>query len=125
MTSSVPEVDIEPSGVFKYILLKLTISDQGKNEEKTLVRGYAKCNYHVDVNDLVTDELNKLKEKGSFNEWKTQVLGGGRIIHDPANKNIKVYGYSQAYGKAEHAVTVELLKKVYPDYDISWSDEGY
>jgi len=31
----------------------------------------------------------------------------------------------QGFGKADHEVTVGLLKNKYPDYNISWSDEGY
>ncbi|XP_014239771.1 sex-regulated protein janus-A-like [Cimex lectularius] len=54
-----------------------------------------------------------------------ECLGGGRIMHDPAKKNIKVYGYSQGFGKADHQITVSILKTVYKDYEITWSDEGY
>lgn len=31
----------------------------------------------------------------------------------------------QGFGKADHEVTVSLLKKKYTDYHVSWSDEGY
>jgi phosphohistidine phosphatase len=31
----------------------------------------------------------------------------------------------QGFGKADHEVTVGLLKNKYPDYSISWNDEGY
>jgi phosphohistidine phosphatase len=31
----------------------------------------------------------------------------------------------QGFGKADHEVTVGLLKKKYPDYSVSWNDEGY
>ncbi len=48
-----------------------------------------------------------------------------RIIHKPAEKYIKVYGYSMGFGKADHARTVEKIKVKYPDYRIEWSDEGY
>ncbi|KAF5302690.1 hypothetical protein FQR65_LT08432 [Abscondita terminalis] len=121
--SKVPEVDIDASGVFKYILMELR--GASADEKKLLVRGYAVGNYHADINDMVTEEFTKLQEKGELPKWNTKVLGGGRIIHDSSNKTIKVYGYSQAYGKADHATTVELLRKVYDDYNISWSDEGY
>lgn len=33
--------------------------------------------------------------------------------------------YFQGFGKADHEVTVGLLKKKYPDYTITWSDDGY
>ncbi|KAK4883431.1 hypothetical protein RN001_006750 [Aquatica leii] len=121
--TNVPEVDIDASGVFKYILLELR--GASADDKKKLVRGYAICNYHVDINDMVTDELKKVMGKGDSPKWSTKVLGGGRIIHDSSNKTIKVYGYSQAYGKADHATTVEMLRTIYDDYNISWSDEGY
>jgi phosphohistidine phosphatase len=31
----------------------------------------------------------------------------------------------QGFGKADHEVTVGLLKKKFADYSISFSDEGY
>ncbi|XP_021933695.1 14 kDa phosphohistidine phosphatase-like isoform X3 [Zootermopsis nevadensis] len=55
----------------------------------------------------------------------SECIGGGRIKHDAAAKKILVYGYSQGFGKADHEVTVSLLKKKYTDYNISWSDAGY
>lgn len=33
--------------------------------------------------------------------------------------------YPQGYGKADHEMTVSILKKTYPHYSITWSDEGY
>ncbi|XP_022900029.1 14 kDa phosphohistidine phosphatase-like [Onthophagus taurus] len=125
-SSSIPDVSIDPEGVFKYILIKLTVQkSDGNSETKEIVRGYAECPYHSDINDKVTDQLQKLKVDGSIKEWKSKVLGGGRIDHNAAGKSIKVYGYSQGYGKADHEVAVGLIKKVYPNYDVTWSDEGY
>ena len=54
-----------------------------------------------------------------------QCLGGGRIEHRPQDKYLKVYGYSVGFGKADHTKAVDLLKEVYPNYNIEWSDEGY
>lgn len=62
-----------------------------------------------------------------------------RITNWTLNFNvIKVYFYhtirinelilfkiSQGFGKADHEVSVSILKKKYPDYNITWSDEGY
>lgn len=31
----------------------------------------------------------------------------------------------QGFGRADHAVTTEKLKAEYPDYEITWADEGY
>ena len=46
-------------------------------------------------------------------------------MHKPEEKSIEVFGYSQGYGKADHSISVDILKKKYKDYKISWSDEGY
>lgn len=41
------DVDIDPSGVFKYILLKvISPNSEGVVEDKLIVRGYADCSYH-------------------------------------------------------------------------------
>lgn len=124
--SNVADVDIDPSGVFKYILIKLTVpNSDGKLEEKNIVRGYASCPYHADINDKVTEELQTLKVSKAIRDWRSKVLGGGRIEHDSVSKALKVYGYSQGYGKADHSVTVDVLKTKYPDYVVSWTDDGY
>ncbi|XP_012288283.1 14 kDa phosphohistidine phosphatase-like [Orussus abietinus] len=75
------------------------------------------------IPDIYDEVGEQLKKFGSGLD--TECLGGGRIDHDAAKKNIKVYGYSQGFGKADHRVSVGLLKKKYPDYEITWSDEGY
>lgn len=31
----------------------------------------------------------------------------------------------QGFGRADHAVTTEKLRAEYPDYEITWADEGY
>ena len=51
--------------------------------------------------------------------------GGGRIEHDEAQKKISVYGYSQGYGRADHTLTVKILEQEFPDYSITWTNEGY
>lgn len=122
----IKDVDIDPDGVFKYILIKVSSpKNDGKLEDKLIVRGYAECPYHADINDKVTSELQKLKSSKAIDKWRSKVLGGGRIQHDADVKKILVYGYSQGYGKADHQLTVDILKKVYPDYNISFSNEGY
>lgn len=46
----VPEVDIDPSGKFKYILVKIYGQDSKDSPElsKTVVRGYKDCGYHCE-----------------------------------------------------------------------------
>lgn len=38
-----------------------------------------------------------------------------------------IYGYSQGYGRADHALTKEILENsgIYEDYTITWTNEGY
>lgn len=31
----------------------------------------------------------------------------------------------QGYGRANHAETTEKLKEKYPDYEVTWDNEGY
>uniref|UniRef100_A0A8B9G0M1 14 kDa phosphohistidine phosphatase n=1 Tax=Amazona collaria TaxID=241587 RepID=A0A8B9G0M1_9PSIT len=54
-----------------------------------------------------------------------ECLGGGRLDHRPQERKIHVYGYSVGFGRADHSVTTEKLKAEYPDYKITWADEGY
>jgi len=113
--AAVPDVDIDSSGRFKYVLIKCHIGD----EEKFIVRGYKWAGFHADVYDQVWERLEGLG-------IETECMGGGRITHDPEKKQIKIFGYSQGFGLADHAKSAELIKKQYPDYsDITWSNEGY
>ncbi|RVE47811.1 hypothetical protein evm_007566 [Chilo suppressalis] len=113
---SIPKVDIDPSGVFKYILLKVYGKEKDNQEPfVTIVRGYKRCNYHADIFDEVQEKLQPLD---------CEPLGGGRISHEPDNKKIHIYGYSQGYGKADHEITAKLVKDAYPQYTITVSDEG-
>lgn len=40
------DADIDPSGVFKYILIKVNVKEGGNETAKDIVRGYAECPYH-------------------------------------------------------------------------------
>ena len=102
------------------LIISFVGEDQEEEKEvsKLLVRGYLWGEYHADIYD---SEEEKLRAKG----LDAQCLGGGRIIHKPSDKYIKVYGYSMGFGKADHTKTVEVLKGYYPDYNIEWSDDGY
>uniref|UniRef100_A0A0K0EEC1 Sex-regulated protein janus-B n=1 Tax=Strongyloides stercoralis TaxID=6248 RepID=A0A0K0EEC1_STRER len=113
--STIKNVDIDPSGIFKYILIEAT--DKATKESKMIVRGYGDCPYHADILDNVKEKETK--------DAKFKCVGGGRINHDKDNKNILVYGYSVGYGKADHQISVDILKKEYPDYNITFSNEGY
>ncbi|KAL1454427.1 hypothetical protein WDU94_010686 [Cyamophila willieti] len=102
---SIPSVEIDPQGTYKYILIKL-YEKNVKNED-----GSEKFKY------LVRATLPETLD--------TECVGGGRIKHNPDEKKIHVYGYSQGFGKADHAITKQLLDEKYTDYTVDWSDEGY
>ena len=111
--NSVPNVAIE-NGTFKYIQIRISLEDH----EKIIIRGFVRADYHVDILEECRPSLNALG-------FSAECIGGGRIMHNPAEKEINVYGYSMGFGRADHKITVALLKEVYPDYKISWSNEGY
>ena len=118
-------VDISEEGTFKYVLIEayateIIPGDQPEEKEtsKLLVRGYNWAEYHADIYDPTEEKLRKKGLDG-------QCLGGGRIIHKPQEKYIKVYGYSVGFGRADHTKTVDVLKAYYPDYRIEWTNEGY
>uniref|UniRef100_A0A6J0UVR0 14 kDa phosphohistidine phosphatase n=1 Tax=Pogona vitticeps TaxID=103695 RepID=A0A6J0UVR0_9SAUR len=114
--SRVPDVDIDPDGVFKYVLIRVT--PEGAGPGKDVVRGYAWAEYHADIYDKVEEELEK-------EGLRCRCLGGGRISHQSAAKKLHVYGYSVGFGRAKHSISTEKLKTQYPDYEVTWSDEGY
>lgn len=82
-----------------------------------------------------------------------ECLGGGKMEHNSQDKNIRVFGEStvsllwwkingelwfcksvcfnvcffvhlQAFGKADHSVSVEKLKTVFSGYEITWADDN-
>ncbi|XP_054835191.1 14 kDa phosphohistidine phosphatase-like isoform X2 [Eublepharis macularius] len=111
--SSVPEVEIDPDGAFKYILVRV---QHGADQHRDIVRGTAVAEFHNHIFERVNPEMEKLG-------FVCKCLGGGKIEHNSKDKKIRVFGLSTGYGKADHAVTVELLKKTYKDYEINWSDD--
>uniref|UniRef100_U5EVH9 Sex-regulated protein janus-A n=1 Tax=Corethrella appendiculata TaxID=1370023 RepID=U5EVH9_9DIPT len=116
---AVPLVDID-EGIFKYVLIKVYGKEKadGNEPSRTIVRGFNRAEWHSDIYDEVSSSLQGLG-------LETECLGGGRIDHRPDLKQIKVYGYSQGYGKADHLESRRILLTKYKDYDIDCSDDGY
>ncbi|XP_064310656.1 translation initiation factor IF-2 isoform X1 [Phalacrocorax carbo] len=76
---------------------------------------------HVQVHpDHIFEKVNPEMQKLGY---ECKCLGGGKIDHNSKDKKIRVFGLSTGYGKADHSVTAEILKKVYTDYEITWSDD--
>ncbi|CAM5160910.1 unnamed protein product [Natator depressus] len=111
---SVPAVEIDADGTFKYILVR--VQRAGGAEHRDVVRGTAAAEFHNHIFEKVNPEMEKLG-------FECKCLGGGKIDHNSKDKKMRVFGLSTGYGKADHAVTVEILKKVYQDYEITWSND--
>ncbi|KAH8356076.1 hypothetical protein KR200_009816, partial [Drosophila serrata] len=142
LIESVPLVKISPQGIFKYILINIT---DGGELTKTVVRGFDDCEWHgkhlqcrfytfsnlhhsdIDINAtlILADIFEREEVIFSAQKLKAECIGGGRIEHDPEKKYMKVYGYSQGFGKADHSQSKQILKTKYPDYRIEISDDGY
>jgi len=59
---------------------------------------------------------------------QVDVLGGGRMHHEPQRRTLSIYGYSSAFGAAPHEVTAALVRRWRPFYspsDVRVSYEGY
>lgn len=107
----IPDVDVDKEGRFKYILIKI-INKNNPSEEKCIVRGYSRCEWH---NDIFAEVEPKVKEAG----FTCEVLGGGKLLHHPSEKQLRVFGTSTGYGQADHNVSAQVLKKHYKDYNVS------
>ncbi|XP_068105057.1 14 kDa phosphohistidine phosphatase [Hyperolius riggenbachi] len=114
----VSPVDIDPDGTFKYVLIRVSYRE-GRDDYRDIVRGYGWAEYHADIYDKAAAEIEKDRI------LDCECLGGGRITHSSSSKKIHIYGYSMGFGRARHSVSMDLIKAKYPDYEVTWSDEGY
>ncbi|XP_017262427.1 14 kDa phosphohistidine phosphatase [Kryptolebias marmoratus] len=112
--AKVPDVEIDPEGTFKYILVRVKV--KGGDAQKDIVRGTKSAEYHNHIFDKVSPALEALG-------MECKCLGGGKIEHNSKEKKIRVFGESTAFGKAEHFASAEKLKTVFTDYEITWSDD--
>jgi phosphohistidine phosphatase len=119
-----PTVGVAADGTCKYVLLKLEVAG---GPSKVLVRGLLEAEFHDDVCVATRRELAAAAgAAGVTAQWDLSCLGGGRIRHDARAGELFVYGYSVAYGRADHAVAVAALRAAFPpSYRISWSNDGY
>ncbi|GMR53186.1 hypothetical protein PMAYCL1PPCAC_23381 [Pristionchus mayeri] len=113
----IKDVDLDNSGVFKYIQVQVT-DKKDTSKTKIIVRGYGRCHWHADIFDETKEQIDK-------KSFKLVPLGGGRIKHDDKKRDIFIYGYSQAYGPAKHEDSKELIEKAFPGYTVSFSYDGY
>uniref|UniRef100_H2MQA7 14 kDa phosphohistidine phosphatase n=1 Tax=Oryzias latipes TaxID=8090 RepID=H2MQA7_ORYLA len=122
--AKVPDVEIDPDGTFKYILVRVRVKDGEMH--KDVVRGTKNAEYHsiIKTVNLHKDHIfEKVSPALEPLGMECKCLGGGKIEHNSKEKKIRVFGESTAFGKADHSVSVEKLKSVFSDYEITWSDD--
>ena len=115
LLDDVKNVEIDEEGKFKYILVDVW-KEGAEDSVKTVVRGTKAAEFHPDIFAKVEPDI---KAAG----LECRVAGGGKIIHDPDSKVMKVFSKSTGFGRADHAKTVSIIKKEFEDYNITWSDD--
>eukprot|EP00916_Digyalum_oweni_P023484 GHVL01038941.1.p1 GENE.GHVL01038941.1~~GHVL01038941.1.p1 ORF type:complete len:184 (-),score=47.37 GHVL01038941.1:565-1041(-) len=101
-------------GRCKYALIKIIHN----NNEIYIVRSLKSAKYHYECTLQVQEQVERIG-------GEMKILGGGRILYDSKNKKIDIFGHSMQFGLADHQITSNEIKKVYPDYTVTWSNEGY
>ncbi|XP_044054748.1 14 kDa phosphohistidine phosphatase [Siniperca chuatsi] len=112
--AKIPDVEIDPEGTFKYILVRVKVKDG--DVHKDIVRGTKSAEYHNHIFEKVSPAMEALG-------MECNCLGGGKIEHNSQEKKLRVFGESTAFGKADHSVSVEKLKSAFSSYEITWSDD--
>lgn len=116
----IPELKMSPNGVFKYILVKVSINGKPNS---LIVRGDTKYAYHSENFCALKDELKGLgfnQVEGDEDQIKAlkdellielTCLGGGRIEHQHDDNLCSIYGYSQRYGPIGHEIAQEIIAR--------------
>lgn len=95
-------VNLDKNGVFKYIQIILAPFDSPEpGNEYIIVRGWGDCVYHADI--LNKFRYRELSENDLEDDFRAECPGGGRIEVNELAKTMLIYGYSQGYGRANHA----------------------
>ena len=115
--SEIPAVDIHGLGRYKFVLIEAS----NGSSKRQLVRSKEGIEFHADVfSRALQHELEPRGVSGL-------VLGGGRLVHNPQRKRLEVYGYSKTFGRCAwcNERVAAMLRKQYPAYAVTWSNEGY
>jgi phosphohistidine phosphatase len=118
----VPDVTLAP-GTHKYVLLRVSepAGAAGAPRSKVVVRS-ADREFHKGVKQETERELRGDPRTAALS---VSCPGGGRIRHEPEAQRTLVYGFSNAYGRGDHALACELIRRAFPAFDVSFSNEGY
>ena len=107
------DVIIDLNGNYKYLLIEMQ-NKTNLNDYKYLVRGSSAFEYHKNLYlNFMRNSVYKYPE--IYMNFSFKILGGGRI--SVYSNNITVFGSSGYYGKANHKLTCNLIKKAYPSYN--------
>ena len=107
------DVIIDLNGNYKYLLIEMQ-NKKNLNDNKYLVRGSSAFEYHKNLYlNFMRNSVYKYPE--IYMNFSFKILGGGRI--SVYSNNITVFGSSGYYGKANHKLTCNLIKKAYPSYN--------
>ena len=117
MSAAVPPALFDEDSVQKYILISVSLG----GATLLLVRGSAAAEYHNDVLEAASPAILAALPGAAI-----AVLGGGRLAHDgPRANSLRLYGYSVAFGRAEHAVAAGIIEAAMPHLKVTWSNDGY
>jgi phosphohistidine phosphatase len=103
--SEVPDVEIDTAGGRKYVLLFV----KSNTASKLVVRANKSAEWHRDIVGAM---------KRAFPHLSISCPGGGYIDVDPSTKRIRLDRHSGDYGRADHKVSAEIIKKTLPEFEI-------
>lgn len=109
---AIPEVVVDNEGGYKFIVVELS---DASGRKRLVVRGEQTRRHHRRVFSLFS------RIEGWFeNGIVRKPLGGGKIRVSQAEKIVRIWGKSHRYGlELNRDLTVELLRKAFPDFQIS------
>ena len=119
------QVDLA-AGTYKYVCLRVTPA--GSGAAPFLVVRSAPGSYHANVAEPA---VANFEARG----YRVEALGGGRIKFDPRWQTVHIYGYSVGLGGGEggppgrnmrdHSEAAALVRRRLPDYEVTFSADGY
>ena len=120
----IPRVLVD-SGRWKYVLAQVRVA--GRDEAALVVRARRGTTWHADNFASLRDEEAMSSRAADGGDFVAFVVGGGRIERDDERKTISVYGYSKTFGRCPgcNERTAIILREEFPEYEVTWSDDGY
>ncbi|OGZ68871.1 MAG: hypothetical protein A3D44_04280 [Candidatus Staskawiczbacteria bacterium RIFCSPHIGHO2_02_FULL_42_22] len=92
----------------KFIVAELT--DTGGRKKIVVRSGW---HGHSDLAGFLQDELDD-------SNIYPKIIGGGKIILDPARQSVEIYGESTSYGsEPNRQTTVTIIQAAYPGFQIT------